>query len=333
MRLGLSDYKVCVPCMTYNQSKYIVDAMNGFCGQKTTFPFVCVIMDDASKDGEREVIDNYVKMNFDLQNDDCVKSETEDYSLIFARHKSNNNCYFAVFYLKYNHYSIQKNKRDYYSTLTESSKYIAYCEGDDFWCGSDFLQVAVSFLDENEDYSAVFGNKLVSDESGNIISKVKFYRDLSIHDIMRGNNMGIRNLCFRKEALSIAAAGLGYRDLHIYYKCALCGKIKYVDSDFGVYRYTGSGVYSCLDQREIIHTSYLHYYEFHKAVNFEYQKDLVYYQVLHFLKNIAKARYGLYTLEMIRTFHVPSRLRCIWYLEALINIVVSLMKKSTRKIL
>lgn len=333
MRLDLSDYKVCIPCMTYNQSKYIIDAMNGFCNQKTTFPFVCVIMDDASNDGEREVIDNYVKMNFDLQNENCENAETEDYTMFFARHKSNTNCFLAVYYLKYNHYSIQKVKSDYYLSLIESSKYIAYCEGDDFWCSPVFLQVAVTFLDEHEDYSAVFGNKLVSDEGGNIISKVRFNRDLSIHDIMRGNNMGLRNLCFRKKALSIIASGLDDRDLHIYYKCAICGKMKYVDCDFGVYRYTGRGVHSCLGQRENIHTSFLHYYEFHGAVNYEYQKDLVYYQILRLLKNIAKTRFVLYTLSLIRKYHAPSRLRFIWYFEALINIIVSSIGKCIRNIL
>ena len=40
----------------YNQSKYIEDALNGFIMQKTNFPFVCVIIDDASTDGEQDVI-------------------------------------------------------------------------------------------------------------------------------------------------------------------------------------------------------------------------------------------------------------------------------------
>lgn len=326
MRLGLSDYKVCVTCMTYNQSKYIVDAMNGFCGQKTTFPFVCVIVDDASKDGEREVIDNYVKMNFDLQNDDCVKSETEDYSLIFARHKSNNNCYFAVFYLKYNHYSIKKNKRDYYSTLTESSKYIACCEGDDFWCGSDFLQEAVSFLDENEDYSAVFGNKLVSDESGNIISKVKFYRDLSIHDIMRGNNMGIRNLCFRKECLYVHPFETSFRDLHIYYKCAVSGKMKYVDRDFAVYRLTGEGVYTKLKEKDVIRTSLEHYYIFHKTLNFKYQRLYVEYQMRKLPAYIGNKEYRNYCMSLISQYHVPSSKRYVWYMLYLTRIFAGWVK-------
>ena len=54
-------FKVTVSCMTYNQSKYITDAMNGFTMQQTSFPYVCTIVDDASTDGEQEVIHQYVE--------------------------------------------------------------------------------------------------------------------------------------------------------------------------------------------------------------------------------------------------------------------------------
>lgn len=47
-----SHIKVCVWCNIYNQASYIKDTMEGFCIQQTQFPFVCLIMDDASTDGE-----------------------------------------------------------------------------------------------------------------------------------------------------------------------------------------------------------------------------------------------------------------------------------------
>ena len=42
-------YKVIVRCITYNQSKYICDALNGFAIQETKFPFICIVVVDASK--------------------------------------------------------------------------------------------------------------------------------------------------------------------------------------------------------------------------------------------------------------------------------------------
>ena len=60
------DFLVCARCFTYNHAPYIEDAMNGFCMQQTHFPYVCVIVDDASTDGESEVIKNYLQTHFDL---------------------------------------------------------------------------------------------------------------------------------------------------------------------------------------------------------------------------------------------------------------------------
>ncbi len=53
-------WQVCVKCFTYNHASYIEDAMNGFTMQQTNFPFVCTIVDDASTDGEQDVIKKYL---------------------------------------------------------------------------------------------------------------------------------------------------------------------------------------------------------------------------------------------------------------------------------
>lgn len=53
---SLPPFPVLVRCNTYNQSGYIVDALSGFSMQQTNFPFVCFVIDDASTDGEQEVI-------------------------------------------------------------------------------------------------------------------------------------------------------------------------------------------------------------------------------------------------------------------------------------
>lgn len=131
--------------------------MNGFTMQHTNFPFVCAIVDDASTDGEPEVIKNYLNEYFDLEDKDIVQhEETEDYVLTLARHKANLNCYFAVFYLKYNHYSIKKSKLPYLKKWSEHVKYHAFCEGDDYWIMPNKLQRQVSFLEENPDFSICF---------------------------------------------------------------------------------------------------------------------------------------------------------------------------------
>lgn len=156
------NYKVLVSCMTFNQSRYIVDAMNGFCMQETSFPFICVIMDDASTDGEQEVIDAYLKENFDLS---CT-DETAYALIASGQHKTNRNCYFIVYYLKENHYSQKKDKKAYLKNIQSKIEYIALCEGDDYWTDSSKLQKQADFLDNNPDYTAVYTTAILLDNDG-----------------------------------------------------------------------------------------------------------------------------------------------------------------------
>ena len=144
-----------VSCMTYNHSAYIIEAMDGFCMQHTDFPYICIIIDDASTDGEPEVIIKYIEENFKLEDRTiaCFE-ETDDYKLTFAQHKTNKKCYFAFFSLKYNHYSIKKRKSPYWQRWSDT-KYIALCEGDDYWTDPSKLQMQVDFLETHPDYTMV----------------------------------------------------------------------------------------------------------------------------------------------------------------------------------
>ena len=139
-------------CFTYNHAPYIVEAMNGFTMQETTFPVYYLITDDASTDGEPEVIEKYLADHFQTP---YRTEDTDDYNLICANHNTNPNCTFVVFLLKYNHYSIKKPKMPYLSEWLENAKYHALCEGDDYWIHPGKLQMQVDFLESNPDYGLV----------------------------------------------------------------------------------------------------------------------------------------------------------------------------------
>ncbi len=138
-------YKVCVWCPTYNHAPYITATMDGFCRQQTLFPYLCTIFDDASTDGEPEVIGHYLHDHFHTEE----TKETDDYRLTIARHQENRNCYFAVFLLKYNHHSQHKGRRPYYQDLIADVDYVAFCEGDDYWTDERKLQKQADALDAN----------------------------------------------------------------------------------------------------------------------------------------------------------------------------------------
>lgn len=164
-------YKVAVKCCTYNQAQYITDALNGFVMQETDFPFVCCIIDDASTDGEQEVIRKYVSENFDLSEPDVAyEKETDDAYITYARHKSNKNCFFAVLYLKVNLYKNTAKKYGLVSEYEKSAQYLAMCEGDDYWIDAKKLQKQVEILDENIDTCICYTSfDIKYEETGKVI--------------------------------------------------------------------------------------------------------------------------------------------------------------------
>lgn len=196
-------YAVCVRCMTYNQSKYIEDALDGFCMQETSFPYVCLIVDDASTDGEQEIIAQYLTRNFDV-NDTLTsrKEETDDYLLSFVHHSKNMNCYFAVLFLKYNHWG-KKSKLPYYKEWMDSSKYTAICEGDDYWIDSSKLQKQVSFLEDNPDYLMCYGRCFHYYQNTNKLSMRKFGgSSVTFEEFLKGNTVPTPTTLFRVDAVN-----------------------------------------------------------------------------------------------------------------------------------
>lgn len=147
-------YMVGVVCMTFNQSKYILDALNGFVMQQTNFPFVVMVVDDASTDGEQKIIKEFISKQFDLNDTKVAYEEETDYAHItFARHKINLNCHIVALYLKENHHSLRKKKLPHLTQWRNYAKYEALCEGDDYWIDPFKLQKQVDFLENNPEYT------------------------------------------------------------------------------------------------------------------------------------------------------------------------------------
>jgi glycosyltransferase involved in cell wall biosynthesis len=152
--------------MTYNHSSYITDAMNGFVMQQTTFPFVCTIIDDASTDGEQEVLRNYLNDFFNLQDASIADTKVVNgCPVIFARHKTNHNCHFAVVLLSENHHRLGKSKAPYIAEWL-NTKYLSICEGDDFWTDPLKLQKQVDYLESHPECTLCFTNAIMRWEDG-----------------------------------------------------------------------------------------------------------------------------------------------------------------------
>lgn len=253
------NFLVRVSCMTFNHAPYIEDAMNGFCMQETTFPFVCTIVDDASTDGEQEVIKKYLQEHFDLEDSSVVRNEeTDDYVLTFARHKTNKNCYFAVLYLKYNHYSIKKTKMPYIKEWQDQARYIAMCEGDDYWIHKGKLQMQVDFLEKNEDYSFSHTNFLQSNSRGTKIwssekrenTILNYGEHVKPEDLLVDYRVMTLTVVMRRDIVDkskkcdtfLFSRYFLMGDTQLWYSLSLQGKVHYSSEYCAVYRHSENSV-------------------------------------------------------------------------------------------
>ncbi len=113
---------VSIVCITYNHEKYIRQCLDGILSQRTTFPFEIIVSDDCSTDSTREIIEEYL--------------QTNEGRLIRDVSPENN-------------LGVIRNWRHVHENA--NGKYIAYCEGDDYWISPDKLQKQVDFLETHPD--------------------------------------------------------------------------------------------------------------------------------------------------------------------------------------
>ena len=234
-----ANYKLRIVCSTYNHASYIVDAMNGFCMQNTNFPFLAIIFDDASTDGEAEVIRKYLNDNFDMFH--AQQEENENAVIIAAVHKENFNCHFLVVLLKYNFFSLKKAKSPLIKGWYENVQYVALCEGDDYWTNPHKLQMQIDFLDSHPDYSMCFHDVDIKAEKGR-----KWYDVFG--KLEDRDYTGLENLL----KWSVPTCSIVYRtglwknypknskftmgDNVLILQCSRFGKIRCIPQKMGVYR-------------------------------------------------------------------------------------------------
>ncbi|MBP5411990.1 MAG: glycosyltransferase family 2 protein [Bacteroidales bacterium] len=129
---------VSIRCLAYNHEAYIRQCLDGFVMQQTNFRFEAIVHDDASTDHTAEIIREYA-----AKYPDIIKPiyETE------------------------NQYSKQDGSLRRIMNDACKGKYIAMCEGDDYWTDPLKLQKQVDFLEEHESYVMCAHNSIVKDES------------------------------------------------------------------------------------------------------------------------------------------------------------------------
>jgi len=237
---------VTIRCITYNHEPYIRQCLEGFIMQKTNFRFEAIVHDDASTDETANIIREYAEKYPDI-----IKPifETENqYSKLDG--------------------SIQRIMSEHIH-----GKYVAMCEGDDYWIDPLKLQKQVDFLESNPKYSMCAHNAFVFYQQKNdvcLFNKTSYSGELSVHDAIHAWKIPTASILVLSEIakeypswLAVIYSG----DYSLILRTLLKGKI-YLNSDImSVYRvsyvgYSASALYKgknifMLEQRQILLESFL----------------------------------------------------------------------------
>lgn len=245
-------FKVCVNSMTFNQAKYITDTLDGFVMQQTNFPFICIIIDDASTDDEPEIIRKYVDTNFDLlTSSTSYEIDNDDSVVLYSQHNTNKNCYFVVYFLKENHYSKNRSKGPYLSEWRKICDYEAFCEGDDYWTDPLKLQKQADFLDANPQCSLTYHackNVFSTQCKVNILYGESVKESYSDIDILSLYPFQTATVMYRKEILDsdlykkAQAIGCTAGDQILFLTASRLGTIEGVNEQMSVYRRHEGGI-------------------------------------------------------------------------------------------
>ena len=166
---------VSVICNTYNHEPYIRQCLEGFVMQKTTFTFEVLIHDDASTDKTADIIREY-----EAKYPELIKP----------------------IYQTENQYSKKTGIMKTFQYPRVKGKYIAFCEGDDYWIDSLKLQKQVDFLEINSDYGLVHTHAKVYVEKTQKFKNHMYGMEVkSLDALLIENRIMTNTVCFRKEFL------------------------------------------------------------------------------------------------------------------------------------
>lgn len=211
------DIIVSIICNTYNHEPYIRQCLDGFIMQKTTFAFEILIHDDASTDNTANIIREY-EVNYP----DIIKP----------------------IYQTENQYSKKTGIMKTFQYPRVKGKYIAFCEGDDYWIDPLKLQKQVDFLEENLEYVMVYTNAKKYYQSEGLLKNGYWGNcDNSYEFLLQNNPIATLTVLYRKEAISdydkvINPSNKGWLlgDYPLWLWLSLQGKIKFLQEYTSVYR-------------------------------------------------------------------------------------------------
>ena len=208
-----------VICLTYNHGKYIRKALEGFVNQKTKYDYKVLVHDDASTDNTPVIIQEFADKYPDI---------------------------IVPILQKENQYSKGVAITNTFILPRLEGKYVAICEGDDYWCDENKLQTQIDYLENNPDCSFCGHNTEVIDVEGNCVKKHQNKCtkdcDYSVQDIIENGGGALIHtsaFVYRKEyqfnfPKEFRLKRVSDYPLSIY--LATCGRVHYFGKVMSKYR-------------------------------------------------------------------------------------------------
>ena len=220
---------VTVFCLAYNHEKYIRKTFEGFINQKTSFKFKVLVHDDASTDNTRNIIREYVEKYPDM---------------------------FETILQEENKYQKGIDIEDEYILPKIDSKYVAVCEGDDYWTDPEKLQLQVDYMEKHPDCSLCVHNTEKIFENGK--STGKFFnpsnkeQDYDFKAIALSepsayfhfSSLMWRHDTFKRKVPAFEMKGIGDYPMALYF--ATIGYIHYIPRTMSCYRLNSVGSWSSM---------------------------------------------------------------------------------------
>lgn len=214
---------VSIICFTYNHAKFVIKTLEGFVMQKVNFPFEIIIHDDASTDNTQDIIKEF---------------------------ENNHPDFFKPIYQKENQRSKGVGIVSKLVYPKAKGKYIALCEGDDYWTDPYKLQKQVDFLEAHPDYAGCFHYTQQvftkhPDKQGRIYGKLGNQLDFTAEDTIatlspwHTSSFMFRNEAFEKpDWLYNVVSG----DMALFSIVAKSGNIKCIPEIMSVYQKHDEGI-------------------------------------------------------------------------------------------
>lgn len=215
---------VSIVCEVYNHEPFLRQCLDGFVMQKTSFQFEILIHEDASTDGSALVVREYADKYPEL---------------------------FKPIYQTENQYSQGIHIWAVHQFPRAKGKYIALCEGDDYWIDPLKLQKQADFMEAHPDYAMCFGNAIThwenSDKPDKPFSNIDS-RDYDSYELSVSWLCPTASVMFRKEVTDTVLFKrftsnhkIIVGDLPLWVTCATVGKIRGFSDVFSIYRRVPTG--------------------------------------------------------------------------------------------